>query len=170
MAYPQINTVVDGNTVELVTTQRLVPTVETTVKENAPTITTIVENYWDGIWSVNGQTGDVVLTFTLETFMPYTPYAINAAVIYNGSIWIARRTFVSGATFDEADWTNVGGNNTAAQISYSNASSTIPATNVQEAIDYAFSTGTGAPYVIVNELPTEGINEKAIYLVPNESD
>ena len=72
MAYPQVNTVINGNTVEVVSTQRLVPTVETTIKTDAPTISTIVQNYWDGIWSINGQTGDVTLTFTLETFQPNT--------------------------------------------------------------------------------------------------
>lgn len=166
MAYPQVNTVINGNTVEVVSTQRLVPTVETTIKTDAPTISTIVQNYWDGIWSINGQTGDVTLTFTLETFQPNTTYAQNSAVIYNGSIWIANRTFTAGDTFDEDDWTNVAGHNSADQISYSNATTTIPANNVQEAIDYAFVNGAGIEYIITDELPTQYIHEKALYLIP----
>lgn len=170
MAYPQINTVVDGSTVEIITTQRLVPTVQTTISVNAPTISTIVQNYWDGIWSINGQTGDVTLSFKLGAFEPNTPYEKDAAIVYNGAIWLAKEDFVSGDTFNDNDWNSVAGHNSADQISYSNAVTTIPATTVQEAIDMAFINGTGIKYIVTNELPQIGIDEKAMYLIPINSE
>lgn len=170
MAYPQINTVVDGSTVEIITTQRLVPTVQTTISVNAPTISTIVQNYWDGIWSINGQTGDVTLSFKLGAFEPNTPYEKDAAIVYNGAIWLAKGNFVSGDTFDDADWNSVSGYSSADKISYDNMATEIPAATVQEAIDIAFINGTGIKYVVTNELPQFGVDEKALYLIPVNSE
>lgn len=166
MAYPQVTTVVSGNTVEVTTTQRLAPTIQTVVSADAPTITTIVESNWDGIWSINGQTGDVILTFSIDEFQPNTAYPKNSAVIYDGSLWVAKQNVVSGATFDPTQWSNMSGNKTASQVSYDNSSSDIPSTTVQGAIDYLHENGGGLQYIVVEELPTEDIDERALYLVP----
>ena len=56
------------------------------------------------VTSVNGMTGDVVVSLTLEDFKVNTFYKKGTAILHNGSLYYAKADFTSGDTFNPSDW------------------------------------------------------------------
>lgn len=137
MAYPEINTILRQTINEVTTIHNSAPTIQTIISKDSPTITTIVNGFWDAVWSVNGQTGDVRIEFTFDPFKPNTVYLQNQAIVHNDNIYIAKNSFTSGSTFNEADWNIIGDMANADMVTYNNTETGISATTVQDALDYA---------------------------------
>lgn len=144
MAYPEINTILRQTVNEVTTIHNSAPTIQTIISKDSPTITTIVNGFWDAVWSVNGQTGDVRIEFTFDPFKPNTVYLQNQAIVHNDNIYIARESFTSGNTFNEADWNIIGDMANADMVTYNNTETGISATTVQDALDY-----------VIGQVPTD---------------
>lgn len=118
--------------------------------------TTAIGNNATAIAQVSGNVSGVSqLAYTIANVYDSTAtydvgdYAINANTLYKCTTAIA-----VGETFDSSKWTSVkvmdempsggGGSVDADDVSYSNTSSGLTATNVQDAIDELAGSGTGA--------------------------
>lgn len=89
------------------TTHNVVPQVLTVLKENGQDITTVVEGFWDVVWSVNGQTGDVTLDMVVGDFIANHTYRKNSAIYHNGKLYVAKADFTTGTEFAEANWNEI---------------------------------------------------------------
>lgn len=79
------------------------------------------------VTSVNGMTGDVVVSLTLEDFKANTFYKKGTAILHNGSLYYAKADFTSSNTFSPSDWD--------------------APTFVQEQADWAESDNTKSSYI-----------------------
>lgn len=86
------------------TTHNTVPIVQTIITKDTQDITSVVDGFWDVVWSVNGQTGDVLIDVVLGEFTSNTTYTKNSIISYNGAIYRARVNFTSTSTFNPSDW------------------------------------------------------------------
>ena len=86
------------------TTHNTVPIVETVETIDNRHITTTVNGFWDVVWSVNGQTGDVELLAVVNDFEPNTVYSKGSLCTYDKKLYRAKTGFISGSTFVESDW------------------------------------------------------------------
>lgn len=99
-----IQTVIQDNNVNLVSQVVGVPQLQTILEQNDVNITSIVNEPWVEVTSVNGMTGDVIVEPIIQAFQPNHYYLAGTAITYNGMLYYAKNTFTSGATFDVSDW------------------------------------------------------------------
>lgn len=99
--------VVDG--VNLTTAVQEVPQIQTTVTENGPEVVSIVNAPFVQVTSVNGKTGDVTVDAKVEQFKTNKQYSEGSLCVNSGSLYIAKRNFTSGTSFNSNDWIQVQG-------------------------------------------------------------
>ena len=104
-----LNTTQVVDDINLTTAVQEVPQIQTTVTENGPEITTIINAPFIQVTSVNGQTGDVTIDAKVEQFKTNKQYSEGSLCVNSGSLYIAKRTFTSGTSFNPNDWIQVQG-------------------------------------------------------------
>lgn len=104
-----LNTTQVVDNVNLTTAIQEVPQIQTTVTENGPEITTIVNAPFVQVTSVNGKTGDVTVDANVQQFKANKQYSEGSLCVYNGSLYIAKANFTSTSTFNASDWIQVQG-------------------------------------------------------------
>lgn len=129
----QVNTTV-VQAPEIITTHNTVPQVVSIVQQDKTVLTTTIEGNWDVVWSVNGQTGDVLIDVVLGDFLPNTTYTKGAAITHDGYLYTANANFTSGATFNINDWSMVSWKAPASDISFNKGQSGLDSENVQTAL------------------------------------
>lgn len=83
------------------------PQIQTVIQEGASSVTSIVNEPWITVTSVNGMTGDIVLDNGVLDYKPYTTYAKGTMVTYNNTVYYAKDNFTSGSSFNASQWQTV---------------------------------------------------------------
>ncbi len=99
-----VQTVVNNGPINLTTQVSDVPQIQTVMQENVSPISSIINNPFVEVTSVNGQTGDVITEPVMEDFRTNHYYLANTIVNYNGMLYWAKNTFTSTNVFDADDW------------------------------------------------------------------
>lgn len=99
-----IQTVVNDGPISLTTQVSDVPQIQTVMQENVSPISSIINNPFVEVTSVNGQTGDVITEPVMEDFKTNHYYLANTIVNYNGMLYWAKNNFTSTSSFDADDW------------------------------------------------------------------
>lgn len=99
---PVLTSVFAGN--EVHTTHNTVPQVQTIIQDDVSSITNIIYGDWDVVWSVNGQTGDVLLDVVMADFIPHFTYQKNAVIHYLGKLYRAIDNIITGDEFNPEQW------------------------------------------------------------------
>lgn len=126
-----LNTTQVVDNLNLTTAVQEVPQIQTTVTENGPEITTIVNAPFVQVTSVNGKTGDVTVDANVQQFKANKQYSEGSLCVYNGSLYIAKANFTSTSTFNASDWIQVqgggGGGGTSVQSDWKASNPSDPA-------------------------------------------
>ena len=104
-----LNTTQVVDDVNLTTALQEVPQIQTTVTENGPEVVSIVNAPFVQVTSVNGKTGDVTVDAKVEQFKTNKQYSEGSLCVNSGSLYIAKRNFTSGTSFNSNDWIQVQG-------------------------------------------------------------
>lgn len=104
-----LNTTQVVDDVNLTTAIQEVPQIQTTVTENGPEVVSIVNAPFVQVTSVNGKTGDVTVDAKVEQFKTNKQYSEGSLCVNSGSLYIAKRNFTSGTSFNSNDWIQVQG-------------------------------------------------------------
>lgn len=104
-----LNTTQVVDDVNLTTSVQEVPQIQTTVTENGPEVVSIVNAPFVQVTSVNGKTGDVTVDAKVEQFKTNKQYSEGSLCVNSGSLYIAKRNFTSGTSFNANDWIQVQG-------------------------------------------------------------
>lgn len=104
-----LNTTQVVDDVNLTTALQEVPQIQTTVTENGPEVVSIVNAPFVQVTSVNGKTGDVTVDAKVEQFKTNKQYSEGSLCVNSGSLYIAKRSFTSGTSFNSNDWIQVQG-------------------------------------------------------------
>lgn len=104
-----LNTTQVVDDVNLTTAIQEVPQIQTTVTENGPEVVSIVNAPFVQVTSVNGKTGDVTVDAKVEQFKTNKQYSEGSLCVNSGSLYIAKRSFTSGTSFNSNDWIQVQG-------------------------------------------------------------
>lgn len=104
-----LNTTQVVDDVNLTTAVQEVPQIQTTVTENGPEVVSIVNAPFVQVTSVNGKTGDVTVDAKVEQFKTNKQYSEGSLSVNSGSLYIAKRSFTSGTSFNSNDWIQVQG-------------------------------------------------------------
>ena len=104
-----LNTTQVVDDVNLTTAVQEVPQIQTTVTENGPEVVSIVNAPFVQVTSVNGKTGDVTVDAKVEQFKTNKQYSEGSLCVNSGSLYIAKRNFTSGTSFNSNDWIQVQG-------------------------------------------------------------
>ena len=104
-----LNTTQVVDDVNLTTAIQEVPQIQTTVTENGPEVVSIVNAPFVQVTSVNGKTGDVTVDAKVEQFKTNKQYSEGSLCVDSGSLYIAKRSFTSGTSFNSNDWIQVQG-------------------------------------------------------------
>lgn len=104
-----LNTTQVVDDVNLTTSVQEVPQIQTTVTENGPEVVSIVNAPFVQVTSVNGKTGDVTVDAKVEQFKTNKQYSEGSLCVNSGSLYIAKRSFTSGSSFNSNDWIQVQG-------------------------------------------------------------
>ena len=99
-----VQTVVNNGPINLTTQVSDVSQIQTVMQENVSHISSIINNPFVEVTSVNGQTGDVITEPVMEDFRTNHYYLANTIVNYNGMLFLAKNTFTSTNVFDADDW------------------------------------------------------------------
>ena len=99
-----VQTVVNNGPINLTTQVSDVSQIQTVMQENVSPISSIINNPFVEVTSVNGQTGDVITEPVMEDFRTNHYYLANTIVNYNGMLYWAKNTFTSTNVFDADDW------------------------------------------------------------------
>lgn len=104
-----LNTTQVVDDINLTTAVQEVPQIQTTVTENGPEVVSIVNAPFVQVTSVNGKTGDVTVDAKVEQFKTNKQYSEGSLCVNGGSLYIAKRSFTSGTSFNSNDWIQVQG-------------------------------------------------------------
>lgn len=111
-----LNTTQVVDNVNLTTAVQEVPQIQTTVTENGPEVVSIVNAPFVQVTSVNGKTGDVRVDAKVEQFKTNKQYSEGSLCVNSGSLYIAKRNFTSGTSFNSSDWIQVQGGGGGASV------------------------------------------------------
>lgn len=111
-----LNTTQVVDDVNLTTAVQEVPQIQTTVTENGPEVVSIVNAPFVQVTSVNGKTGDVTVDAKVEQFKTNKQYSEGSLCVNSGSLYIAKRSFTSGTSFNSNDWIQVQGGGGGASV------------------------------------------------------
>lgn len=99
-----VQTVVNNGPINLTTQVSDVPQIQTVIQDNIPPISSVINNPFVEVTSVNGMTGDVITEAEILSFIPYKFYKQNTLISYNGNLYWAKEDFTAGASFVRSDW------------------------------------------------------------------
>lgn len=124
-----LNTTQVVDDVNLTTAVQEVPQIQTTVTENGPEVVSIVNAPFVQVTSVNGKTGDVTVDAKVEQFKTNKQYSEGSLCVNSGSLYIAKRNFTSGTSFNSNDWIQVqgGGGGASVQSDWKTSNTSDPA-------------------------------------------
>lgn len=80
-------------------------TLQTVLQDGEVVLTSLIQNPFVEVTSVNGMTGDVTITFKADDFKPNTVYPKNSLIVHDGKLYAATEDFTSGDTWDSSRWT-----------------------------------------------------------------
>ena len=99
-----LQTVVNNGPINLTTQVSDVPQIQTVLQDNISPITSVINNPFVEVTSVNGMTGDVITEAEILSFVPYKFYKQNTLISYDGNLYWAKEDFTSGDSFIRSDW------------------------------------------------------------------
>lgn len=99
-----VQTVVNNGPINLTTQVSDVPQIQTVIQDNIAPISSVINNPFVEVTSVNGMTGDVITEAEILSFIPYKFYKQNTLISYNGNLYWAKEDFTAGASFVRSDW------------------------------------------------------------------
>lgn len=99
-----LQTVVNNGPINLTTQVSDVPQIQTVLQDNISPITSVINNPFVEVTSVNGMTGDVITEAEIFSFMPHKFYKQNTLISYDGNLYWAKQDFTTGASFVRSDW------------------------------------------------------------------
>ena len=155
--------------INLTTAVQNVPQIQTTVTENGPEITSIIDAPFIQVTSVNGQTGDVTIDASVRQFKSNKRYVQGSLCVHDGSLYIARADFTSGSTFNPADWIQVqggGGGGASVQSDWRASNPTDPAYIKNKPTTLGQIDNS---YVPITEQEKEKLTQTQIYTLQEKS-
>lgn len=154
--------------INLTTAVQDVPQIQTTVTENGPEITSIIDAPFIQVTSVNGQTGDVTIDASVRQFKSNKRYVQGSLCVHDGSLYIARADFTSGSTFNPADWIQVqgGGGGASVQSDWKSSNPTDPAYIKNKPTTLGQIDNS---YVPITEQEKEKLTQTQIYTLQEKS-
>lgn len=99
-----LQTVVNNGPINLTTQISDVPQIQTILQDNISPITSVINNPFVEVTSVNGMTGDVITEAEIFSFIPHKFYKQNTLISYDGNLYWAKQDFTSGDSFVRSDW------------------------------------------------------------------
>lgn len=99
-----LQTVVNNGPINLTTQVSDVPQIQTVLQDNISPITSVINNPFVEVTSVNGMTGDVITEAEIFSFIPHKFYKQNTLISYDGNLYWAKQDFTTGASFVRSDW------------------------------------------------------------------
>ncbi len=99
-----LQTVVNNGPINLTTQVSDVPQIQTVLQDNISPITSVINNPFVEVTSINGMTGDVITEAEILSFIPYKFYKQNTLISYDGNLYWAKQDFTSTNVFDVNDW------------------------------------------------------------------
>lgn len=99
-----LQTVVNNGPINLTTQVSDVPQIQTVLQDNISPITSVINNSFVEVTSVNGMTGDVITEAEILSFVPHKFYKQNTLISYDGNLYWAKEDFTSGDSFIRSDW------------------------------------------------------------------
>ena len=99
-----LQTVVNNNPINLTTQVADVPQIQSVIQDNTAVISSVINNPFVEVTSVNGMTGDVITEAEILDFVPYKFYKANTLISHDGNLYWAKEDFTTGASFVRSDW------------------------------------------------------------------
>lgn len=99
-----LQTVVNNGPINLTTQVSDVPQIQTVLQDNIAPITSVINNPFVEVTSVNGMTGDVITEAQILGFVANKFYKANTLISYEGNLYWAKQDFTSTSVFDVNDW------------------------------------------------------------------
>ena len=99
-----LQTVINNGPINLTTQVSDVPQIQTVLQDNISPITSVINNSFVEVTSVNGMTGDVITEAEILSFVPHKFYKQNTLISYDGNLYWAKEDFTSGDSFIRSDW------------------------------------------------------------------
>lgn len=99
-----LQTVVNNGPINLTTQVSDVPQIQTILQDNISPITSVINNPFVEVTSVNGMTGDVITEAEIFSFIPHKFYKQNTLISYDGNLYWAKQDFTSGNSFVRSNW------------------------------------------------------------------
>ena len=99
-----LQTVVNNGPINLTTQVSDVPQIQTILQDNISPITSVINNPFVEVTSVNGMTGDVITEAEILSFVPHKFYKQNTLISYDGNLYWAKTDFTTDASFVRSDW------------------------------------------------------------------
>ena len=99
-----VQTVVNNGPINLTTQVSDVPQIQTVIQDNISPISSVINNPFVEVTSVNGMTGDVITEAEILSFVPHKFYKQNTLISYDGNLYWAKDDFTAGASFVRSDW------------------------------------------------------------------
>ncbi len=99
-----LQTVINNGPINLTTQVSDVPQIQTVIQDNIPPISSVINNPFVEVTSVNGMTGDVITEAEILGFIANKFYKANTLISYNGNLYWAKQDFTSTSVFDVNDW------------------------------------------------------------------
>lgn len=99
-----LQTVVNNGPINLTTQVSDVPQIQTVIQDNIPPISSVINNPFVEVTSVNGMTGDVITEAQILGFVANKFYKANTIISYDGNLYWAKQDFTSTDVFDVNDW------------------------------------------------------------------
>lgn len=102
-----IQTTLNDNPIYLTTQVQDVPQIQSVIQDNTTTISSVINNPFIEVTSVNGMTGDVITEAEILDFIGNHFYKKNTIISHNGNLYWAKQDFTSSSTFNSSDWNQI---------------------------------------------------------------
>jgi len=102
-----IQTMVNDSPIQLTTQVQDVPQIQSVIQDNTVTVSSVINNPFVEVTSVNGMTGDVITEAEIFDFISNHFYKKNTLISYNGNLYWAKQDFTSGSSFNNNDWNQI---------------------------------------------------------------
>ena len=99
-----IQTTVNDNPIQLTTQVQDVPQIQSVIQDNTVTVSSVINNPFVEVTSVNGMTGDVITEAEILDFISNHFYKKNTLISHSGNLYWAKQDFTSTSVFDVNDW------------------------------------------------------------------
>lgn len=102
-----IQTTVNDNPIQLTTQVQDVPQIQSVIQDNTVTVSSVINNPFVEVTSVNGMTGDVITEAEILDFISNHFYRKNTLISHSGNLYWAKQDFTSGPSFNSTDWNQI---------------------------------------------------------------